>query len=195
MAPTLAPTAAPTETPTADVTDDPTPGTTSEPPTEPPPTEPPTDSPTSEPSPSMPLLDFSKTSNYGSVELESGFLPDPHTKDLKSGGSIDASYLGDDCSGFVTSAPDYEVKYRAGERDLLRFYFVGEDRHSSDTTLIVNDPAGNWYCNSDSYDDIFPTVDFTDPAGGTYDVWIGSVEDDLNWKGTLFITELDENHP
>jgi hypothetical protein len=199
--PTLLPTDAPTLPPTLPATPEPTGAPT---PTQPP-TQPPTDAPTEEPTPDSTVeptdappgdgvLDYSKMPNYGSVELHAGFQPDPHAREVTSGGRIDASYLGGGCAGDVTSAPDYEVTYSAGSANLLRFYFVADDP-TADTTLIVNDPTASWVCGDDSYDSSNPTVDFTAPEEGTYDVWIGSWTSGANWEGTLYVTELDSNHP
>ena len=108
-----------------------------------------------------------------------------------SGGSVDVSYiLG--CSGWATSAPDYSVRYSVDAfTQLLRFYFLGD----GDTTMVVNDPMGNWVCADDSYGTTDPTVDFPDPVSGRYDIWIGSYLHDVPVSGTLNITELQLNHP
>lgn len=139
-------------------------------------------------------LDYSKMPNYGSVELHAGFLPDPHAREVRSGGRVDASYLGGECSGYVTSAPDYEITYEADAADLLRIYFVA-DEPFIDTTLIVNDRNGDWFCADDSVDSVNPVVDFLEPEGGTYDIWIGSRESGANWDGTLYVTEVESNRP
>ena len=183
-----------TPTPTDTPTPTPTP-TPTEPPTAKPPTEPPVDTPTPEPdfapSPSAETLDYTATPNYGTGELESGFIPDPFAKDVTAGGDIDVAYLGGDCNGYATKPPDFELTYTSGTRSLLRFYFVG----SGDATLIVNDPIADWYCGDDSYDTVNPTVDFADPGSGTYDIWIGSYASGSFPTGTLYITEVDANHP
>ena len=40
--------------------------------------------------------------------------------------------------------------------------------------MVVNDPYGNFYCVDDSFGTVNPTIDFNNPAGGSYDIWIGS---------------------
>jgi len=138
-------------------------------------------------------LDETAEPNFGTLELTSGFVPDPQTKEIISGGSVDASYLGGQCRGYATRAPDYAVEYEVetGFVTLLRFYFEG----AGDTTLIINSPSGAWLCNDDSYDTVSPTVDVDDPVSGRYDIWIGSYVSGQTVLGTLSITELDSNHP
>lgn len=200
--PSVAPTASPS--PTAAATASPTPSLSpapTTPPTDPataPPTDavtaPPTTPPTAEPtSGTADRLDFTLSPAYGRIDLEAGFVLDPATKDITSGGPVEVSYVADDCSGYAAEAPDLSVGYTHGGAtpDLLRFYFIVE----GDTTLIINDPVGNWICDDDSYGTTNPTIDFTDPAPGRYDVWVGSYNSEGRFPGTLYVTELDSNHP
>jgi len=50
--------------------------------------------------------DFTLSPNYGEVELESGFTPDPWTKSILAGGSVAASAARSGCEGSVSAAPD-----------------------------------------------------------------------------------------
>jgi hypothetical protein len=136
-------------------------------------------------------LNFSLPPNYGSTRLTSGFVPDPFTVGITSGGSVNVSYLGGGCTGFATSAPDYSVTYTRGSFPMLRFYFVG----SGDTTMIINTPGGNYVCVDDSFGTLNPTIDFNSPSSGRYDIWIGSYQQGTNITGTLYITEVTDNHP
>jgi hypothetical protein len=138
-------------------------------------------------------LDYSLPPNFGSDDLTSGFTPDPFSAHVVSGGPLDASYLGDDCRGFATAAPDYDITFTAGSLSLLRFYFVADT--ADDTTIIINAPDGSWHCNDDATGTIDPQYDFEDPASGLYDIWIGSYESGASVSGTFYVTELDSNHP
>jgi hypothetical protein len=131
-------------------------------------------------------------SNFGRGSLRGGFLPDPTTVSITSGGSIDASSAGlpASCRGFVTRQPDYILNYN-NPASFLRLYAVG----SGDTTLVINDGAGNWHCNDDSFGGTNPTVDINNPPAGQYDVWVGSYRAGENIRTTLNITELRSNHP
>lgn len=147
--------------------------------------------PTAVPPANTGAFNFSSSPNYGSVTLASGFSPDPYPIGMTSGGGVNASYLGGSCVGFATSAPDFRLQYSAGSFPLLRIYFVG----SGDTTLIINNPGGGWHCIDDSFGTLHPSLDFNNPASGQYDIWVGSYSADAYVSGTLYITELDGNHP
>ncbi|MFH2102337.1 MAG: hypothetical protein ABIJ39_03145 [Chloroflexota bacterium] len=136
-------------------------------------------------------LNYSQPPNYGNQNLNSGFVPDPFQIGMTSGGNVNVSYLGGGCSGFATSAPDLRLNYTAGAFNLLRIYFIG----SQDATLIVNNPGGSYSCVGDSFGTIHPTIDFNNPVGGSYDIWVGSYTAGTYASGTLFITEASANHP
>jgi serine protease Do len=131
-------------------------------------------------------------SNFGRGALRGQFMPDPFTIQFASGGPLDASTLGlgAGCRGFVTRQPDYILDYTS-PASFLRMYFVG----GGDTTLIVNDAASRWHCNDDSHGGLNPTIDISRPAGGQYDIWVGSYRANENVRGTLHVTELRTRHP
>lgn len=159
------------------------------------PTEAPSEAPSGEPSeaPAGDELDYRLQPNFGSEDLTSGFTPDPFSVEVTSGGPIDASYLGGDCRGYATAAPDFDVTYTAGDLSLLRFYFVADG--GEDTTLLINAPDTSWHCNDDAPGGLDPQFDFQDPDSGLYDVWIGSYEAGAEISGTLYVTELESNGP
>ncbi|HUP83464.1 MAG TPA: peptidase S1 [Candidatus Limnocylindria bacterium] len=141
-------------------------------------------------------LDPNQEARYGlDDDVNAGFAGDPIEVEVFSGGPIDVSYLGGDCIGFAEPNPDVQVHYIAGAASLLRFYFIA-DTPGEDATLIVNDPGSQWVCNDD-YDSSThdPSVDFSPPADGYYDIWIGSYSSGDFVSGTLYITELSFNHP
>ncbi len=126
------------------------------------------------------------------MELESGFSPDPFTVQVTSGGSVDVQQaLGNSCQGtargYATSNPDFRVQYTAGSFNQLRFFFVGQ----GDTTLVVNAPNGQWFCNDDADGTLSPMIVFNNPASGQYDIWVGSYSQGNTVPGTLYVTELD----
>ena len=131
--------------------------------------------------------DTSARAAYGSVRLNSGFTPDPHSVSLTAGGSIDASRIGSPCRGSIANAPDYEVTYTAGSLPL--YIYVNA---SSDTTLVVNGPDGQWYCDDDSNGGVNPQVTFNTPRSGTYDIWVGTFSGGTA-SATLHISELSED--
>ncbi|MFN8452124.1 MAG: SH3 domain-containing protein [Anaerolineae bacterium] len=142
--------------------------------------------------PLIPKLDYTASPNYGEANLSAGFSPDPYSVGMTSGGNVDVSYLGGSCAGFATSAPDLRINFGGGGSSLLRIYFIGS---SGDATIVVNDPYGNFYCVDDSFGTVNPTIDFNNPAGGSYDVWVGSYASGTYISGTLYLTENSGNHP
>lgn len=136
-------------------------------------------------------LNFSLPPNFGSQSLTAGFVPDPFTVNITSGGPVNVSYLGGGCTGWATSAPDFSVNYTAGVFPLLRFYFIG----AGDTTMVIRTPGGSYVCNDDSFGTLHPTIDFNAPASGRYDVWIGSFAEGAFHAGMLHVTENSGNHP
>ena len=138
--------------------------------------------------------------NYDEFSLTSPVIPDPWEWDDQTiwagtgDETVDVSYLGGSCTGYANDKPDFEVDYTAGSYDLLRFYFVADDPND-DPVMIINDPAGVWHCEDDSYGTYNPTIDFPFPSSGVYDIWVGSLYPDDNHTGRFFITELDGNHP
>ena len=126
--------------------------------------------------------------NYGSIELDGGFLPDPVIRDVSAGGNTDASRISG-CSGYISNAPDLELNYSNPALELS--FFV---ESASDATLLINGPAGNWYCNDDfsTTSDTNPGIVFEDPAPGIYDIWVGTYSsEDIYNKARVIITELD----
>jgi hypothetical protein len=138
-----------------------------------------------------PLIIGSSSPNYGIISLASGFVPDPISVHVVSGGELDARSmgLGPGCVGWVTRQPDYVVRLTTGANH-LRFFVQG----AGDTTLIINDANGGWRCNDDSYGGLNPTVDFYGAPPGQYDVWVGSYRYGERATAVLNVTELDY-HP
>jgi hypothetical protein len=136
------------------------------------------------------LIIGGQSSNFGRGQLNGGFMPDPFMVQIVSGGNMQAASVGNGCRGWVTNQPDYILNYFS-PASFLRFYFVG----GGDTTLVVNDAAGQWRCNDDSWGSLNPTVDIAGPPQGQYDIWIGSYRSGENVRGTLHVTELRSRHP
>jgi uncharacterized protein YraI len=130
---------------------------------------------------------------FGWDSLVAGFLPEPYRVDIISGGDVDVSYLGGECVGYAAQAPDFTFDYQ-GYGGMLRVYFVADDP-STDTTLIINKPNGSWSCSDDSFGTLNPSIRWNDALSGEYDVWVGTYSSTANYSGTLYITEIDSNHP
>lgn len=131
--------------------------------------------------------DFTLDPSVGSVNLTAGYAPDPHTVRIVSGGSFSAYDTSSNCTGWVAEAPDYAVYYDAGGFDLT--FGVDSD---SDTTLMINDPSGNWACDDDSGGSLNPLITFSAPQSGRYDVWIGSYSEGEFANSTLSVSEIGQ---
>lgn len=150
------------------------------------------------PAPSSGELDYRLDSNYGETQLERRF-DDPHVIEAISGPTQESNVdiaslnLGDQCRGFATSQPDYRV-FWSGDANFLRIFFAAEGGEG-DTVLVINQPDGSWICVDDSFNTLSPTIDFTPPLEGQYDIWIASYYADENVPGSLVITEDDNLTP
>ncbi|MGJ3232019.1 MAG: hypothetical protein ACFE0P_09485 [Oceanicaulis sp.] len=132
--------------------------------------------------------DWMRPASFGGTELRSGFSPDPHVRNLTAGGTIRAASRFSNCNGYIADAPDYSVSYQAGSLPLI--FTADSDR---DTTLIINDPNGDWWCDDDGAEaPLNPMIRFDQPASGRYDVWVGTYSSGAGVPATLFISELGE---
>jgi hypothetical protein len=131
----------------------------------------------------------------GEGSLDTGFTPDPYTSSITGGGTIDVSKLTlgttSGCLGYVTKAPTFSLNW-TGTSSQLRIFSVAND--GTDTTMIVRDPSGNWYCNDDSIDGGWdPMLDFPNAGTGQYDIWLGNYTSGGGIPATLYVTELGYN--
>ena len=131
-------------------------------------------------------LDYTLASNYDSISLTGGFTPDPYVIDLVAGGDLEAESAADQsCRGYVTQAPDVELIFEPGDLDL--YISALSD---SDTTLVINDPSGNWVCNDDGSSGVNPGIHFENPQAGAYHIWVGTYWDGDGAPARLAISEL-----
>lgn len=130
--------------------------------------------------------DMSQEPTYGEATLSPGFLPDPWEVSVTAGGSIDAyDAIGGDCVGDIADAPDYRVNLTDGGGAL--FFGVISD---GDTSLVINAPNGEWFCNDDGGEGLNPFLGGSGALSGQYDVWVGHLSGDAS--ATLYVTEIGE---
>jgi len=129
--------------------------------------------------------DYRAQPTYSTLNLTSGFTPDPTVVNVQSGGSRNASSVGSGCTGSIANAPDVRLNYNAGSLPMIISV-----SSSADTTLVVNGPDGSWYCDDDggTYGSN-PQVRFNSPQSGQYDIWIGSYNGGQE-NARLYISEL-----
>jgi hypothetical protein len=133
--------------------------------------------------------DFSLSPLYGSITLNGGFTPDPSVIAVRAGGSFAASNTDSSCNGYVTSAPTYSLRFEPGSLGLS--IYVNAD---VDTTLLINDPSGEWFCNDDhdELENLNSGVYFSDPESGRYDIWVGVYSEGSDADALLAISEYSE---
>lgn len=122
-------------------------------------------------------------SNFGTISINPGFMPDPNMSRGTSGGAIQASTLNSTCRGWVSSTPDH-IFMAAGNFTNLRV-LVGSDQ---DTTLVIQRPDGQYMCNDDT-EGTNPIVSGAFPPGA-YKIWIGSYNQGQNSAYRLGFTEM-----
>ncbi len=133
--------------------------------------------------------DYTADPLYGTVQLSTGFTPDPYMVSVYAGGTADAGALGlgAECVGFIQpEQPDFRLYYAAGNGFMLGIGAVSE----ADTTLVINAPDGRWYCNDDYDGSLNPFVFFSTSMSGQYDIWVGSFSRGDAQPATLAITEF-----
>ena len=124
--------------------------------------------------------------NFRTINLRTGFTPDPQVISIRSGGEINAQSISSACTGFISSAPDVRLNYTAGSLPLILSVAAG-----ADTTLVVNGPDGRWYCDDDGgVNGNNPMVRFNAPQSGRYEIWIGTYGNTSLQPGQLNISEL-----
>lgn len=135
----------------------------------------------------LPVLaqNYNRNPAFGTFRLSADFRPDPFVINVRAGGRIAASSLSPQCQGTIADAPDVRINYTAG-----RFPLSFTVRSGSDTTLVVNDPSGAWYCDDDSGGNLDPRVVFTSPKAGQYDIWIGHYEGGSGVRAQLLVSEM-----
>lgn len=134
-----------------------------------------------------------------SLQLQAGFVPDPHTSEVKIGGPVKGPSLGSDCSGFFNpQAPALVFDYDNLDQTSRLGIFVNSPVN---TTLAVVKPDGSVLCNNDSdyLANANPGVEIASAVSGQYRVMVGSLSDNTRTasesdkqaenSATLVITE------
>ncbi len=130
-------------------------------------------------------IQSSAQGTFGTVNLVSGFTPDPRITTVEAGGPIDVSTVSDNCRGFIAERPSFTLNYRKGELPLY-IGVVADD----DTTLVIRSPNGQWMCDDDSGDNLNPVVSWSQPRNGRYQIWVGRFGSADLAPAQLYISEI-----
>lgn len=131
---------------------------------------------------------WAQPSNFGTIQVATGFQPDPKTANGTSGGNRAATALQAGCQGFIAQQPDHILNLTTPFRWLRVFA-----ESSSDTTLVIQGPDGRIMCDDDTFDRN-PAVQQAF-APGSYRVWVGSYRQGENSAYVLKVTELQNVVP
>ncbi|AKF04614.1 Alpha-mannosidase [Sandaracinus amylolyticus] len=104
---------------------------------------------------------------YGVLQVRGGVAPDPTVADGVAGGPVSLSGANSSCRGYAQSAPSHVIMAQSG----LRFLAIMVNS-SFDSTLMVQTPDGQVYCNDDT-DGLLPRVEISSPPGAIR-VWVGA---------------------
>src|SRR5688572_9702354 len=85
--------------------------------------------------PAAPTAPAAGGSNFGTIALNAGFMPDPHVARGNSGGATDASTINAACAGWVSGTPDHLLQ--AGSAFGSLRLMAASDQ---DVTLVVQKP-------------------------------------------------------
>jgi len=118
------------------------------------------------------------------MNLEAGFVLDPFLVSVNGGGDVDASTLGDGCTGYISENPILTVDW-SGETDFVDVFFYSEH----DPVLVIQTPDGEYLCNDDASDALLdPQIKLESPEPGRYNFWVGSFDEGQLIPGILVLT-------
>lgn len=138
---------------------------------------------------------FNLRPHFGSIQLEAGFLPDPQTRNVTAGGTINLNRCnlgnnvfiwGEEVNGFVTSRPDFSLNWYGVSNQLTIAI-----ESNADAILLVNAPDGRTWYYDDDYRGLDPAITLQNPQQGRYDIWIGSYDGTRRNPARLVFTEYN----
>lgn len=129
---------------------------------------------------------------YGTLTMgtENNLHVDPLMVSLTSGVvegyGVDATTLGEACTGTIPSRPDVVFNWPGYEGvDRLRVFFMS----TGDPTLLLVTPSGEVLCNDDFNPLMLdPYIEIQDPEPGRYAAFVGNFNADIVEPGFLVVT-------
>lgn len=120
---------------------------------------------------------------YGVMQVRSGFRPDPMVADGIGGGRVSLSAVNGSCRGYAMEAPSHVVMAQSPMR-----YLAIMVNSSFDSTLFVQTPDGQIYCNDDT-DGLLPRVEIS-TGPGPIRIWVGAYSSSGGGPYRLGISEI-----
>ena len=140
------------------------------------------------PTPPTPPAAGGGDSNFGTVTLATGFMPDPTIVQGRSGGARDASTISAGCNGWVdANRPDHLFNATTAYANLR---VLGHS--AQDITLVMQKPDGTYVCNDDT-ENTDPILAPGAMQPGIYKIWVGSYQQGAFADYKLGFTELSSS--
>lgn len=125
---------------------------------------------------------------YLTIDLGGGFVLDPFFVSINGGGSVDASTLDDACAGWISERPVIQLNW-SGHAEFAEA-FIYSDHNPS---LVIETPDGDFLCNDDTNDLLLdPTIEVANPVTGTYNIWVGNIDNKGLIPAVLVLTSRSE---
>ena len=125
---------------------------------------------------------------FVTLNLTAGYAMDPFLVSIEGGGTIDASALGEGCSGYVNEAPALSMDWE-GDADFAEFFYLSDH----DPVMVIETPSGEFLCADDANEQLLdPVIELANPEQGVYNVWIGTFDEGQRFPGILVITGRPE---
>lgn len=122
------------------------------------------------------------------INLNTGFMPDPQRFQGMAGGPVSAQTVQADCRGWIPAQPNYILQSPTGFRFLRVFA-----ESATDTTLMVRGVNQTW-CADDTYGNM-PGLDLRGLPPGRYDIYVGTYSQGQAAPFQLAVSELTSSRP
>lgn len=106
------------------------------------------------------------------IPVAPGFVPDPRVVQGQTEADQLAQGLNEGCVGYIGAEPDHTLVLQGAFTMLAVMASSPQD-----VTLVIQGPDGAFYCNDD-YEGTNPYTRLDGPGAGTYNVFVGSYEQD-----------------
>ena len=122
------------------------------------------------------------------VNLNTGFLPDPHRTGGTAGGPVQAQTVQANCRGWIPAQPNQVLITPTGF-NFLRVFVESQ----GDTTMMIRGINQTW-CADDTYG-LNPGIDLQSLPPGRYDIYVGSYATGQMFPYQLAMSELSTSVP